>query len=316
MALNAAPTAFGLDESTSWLHLLGDRTRVRLLSLLERNELSVAELTKITQLGQSRVSTHLGKLKEGGLVIDRKVGASSRYRLRRDMPEGAAALWRHLRSSLDDAQLREDRTRLEARGEEWAERVAGEMERHYSPGRTWESFACGLAALGSHGAVLDIGCGDGFTGRLIGEHCTRYVGIDTSPRIVEAAQRRLEGLAQHEVRIGDMHALPVEDATFDVVLLFHTLVFADDPRRAIAEAARALRAGGRLVITTLAAHEHGATTRPYGHRNDGFEESALRGLLLQAGLTPVGAFTRTRERSAPHFESLSVVAFKVAAERT
>ena len=137
-----------LDAWSACLKVLADPTRVRLLALLEREELTVAELSAITQLAQPRVSTHLAKLKEAGLVRDRRAGVSAYYRFDEDILDAAQrALWQTLRTGSDDALLRQDAERvagvlaMRAADQNWADAVAGDMERHYSPGRTWEALA-------------------------------------------------------------------------------------------------------------------------------------------------------------------------------
>lgn len=155
------------------LRLLSDATRVRLLALLEREELTVAELSAVLRLAQPRVSTHLAKLKEAGLVRDRRAGVSAYYRFNVDLEAREEALLRALKASVDDALLREDERRLpsvlaqRARAEGWADTVAGDMERHYSPGRTWEALARSLMQLIDTGDVLDIASGDGVLAELL-----------------------------------------------------------------------------------------------------------------------------------------------------
>jgi SAM-dependent methyltransferase len=213
-----------------------------LLALLEEHELSVADLVAITDLPQSRVSTHLGKLREANVLHDRRVGASTLYRANAAMPSAASALWQMLRASLADATLRADAERRDARlrareKASWPETVAGEMERHWSPGRTWESLVHGVASLLSLGDVLDVGCGDGWSARLLAPRCTSYVGLDRSEKVLSAARRRTKSLSNARFVLGEMEALPFETARFDHVLLFHVLVHAEDPSVAIAEAA-------------------------------------------------------------------------------
>ena len=143
----------GLAATTDLLHLFGDPTRVRLLALLARHELTVAELTGILEVGQSRVSTHLGRLREAGLLRDRRNGASTVYALNGAMPQDARGLWTLLERQIDDTVLASDARRcgelLRARdsGAEWPDAVAGQMERHYSPGRTWEATARAFLGL-------------------------------------------------------------------------------------------------------------------------------------------------------------------------
>src|SRR5579885_711759 len=142
-----------LGEATALLRLLSDPTRVRLLALLRREELTVAELSSVLGLAQPRVSTHLAKLKEAGLVRDRRAGVSAYYRINDADADGAAELLRALEEGVDDALLASDMQRLpsvlarRARERGWADSVAGDMERHYSPGRTWETLARTLLRL-------------------------------------------------------------------------------------------------------------------------------------------------------------------------
>lgn len=306
-----------LDETLQWMHLLGDSTRVRLLRLLEQRELSVAELVDITELGQSRVSTHLGKLREARMVHDRRVGASTRYRVHAAMPAGARALWSTLRSQIEDGIIDADTQRLEAwqrarsDSASWAERIAGEMERHYSPGRTWEALGQGLCGLMSLGEVLDIGCGDGWTGRMVAPRARRYTGIDLSPKLIDAARARLRAY-DVELLVGDMHALPFDDASFDQVVLFHALTYAEEPGLVLREAARVTRPGGCVAVLTLDAHSRMDVTEAYGHVNAGLEPEALRALLQDAGLRVRAAEVTTRERRKPHFATVAAFADKFA----
>ena len=143
--------------------LLADTTRLRLLLLLEQEEMSVAELAGITQLAQPRVSTHLAKLKESGLVIDRREGVFVYYRICTPIADSSLdSLWQLLRSNTNDPLVQQDLDRIpeilqkRAGGSTWADSVAGDMERHYSPGRTWEATARGLVHLLEPGDVLDV----------------------------------------------------------------------------------------------------------------------------------------------------------------
>ena len=186
-----------LASASSVLRLLADPTRVRLLALLEHEELTVAELAAVLHLAQPRVSTHLAKLKEAGLVRDRRAGVSAYYRANSEGEEAQRKLLDSLRQSIDDALLREDSARLpsvlaqRAGTEGWADTVAGDMERHYSPGRTWETLARSLLQLLETGDVLDIASGDGITAELLAPHAHSITCVDSSERVVEAAAKRL-----------------------------------------------------------------------------------------------------------------------------
>ena len=305
-----------LEDWSTRLKVFADATRVRLLALLELEELTVAELSSVTRLAQPRVSTHLAKLKEAGLVRDRRAGVSAYYRFDEAALDPAQrALWQALSTGSDDPLLRQDAERLpgvlaaRAADQNWADSVAGDMERHYSPGRTWEALARSALPLLETGDVLDIASGDGVLAELLAPHSHRYVCIDTSARVVAAASERLRRLENVEVREADMHALPFKEGSFDLVVLMHALTYAARPAQAVAEGARVLRKGGRLLLSSLARHEHKAV-ETYGHVNLGFAAKELRRFAEKAGLEVTSLETVTRERRPPHFEVISLIAVK------
>ncbi|GAB3036086.1 MULTISPECIES: metalloregulator ArsR/SmtB family transcription factor [Oleiagrimonas] len=304
-----------LSSASSLLRLLADPTRVRLLALLEREELTVAELAAVLQLAQPRVSTHLAKLKEAGLVRDRRAGVSAYYRASTEFDAGEQGLLGALREGVDDALLDTDARNLpvvlaqRAREQGWADTVAGDMERHYSPGRTWETLARALLQLLETGDVLDIASGDGVTAELLAPHARSITCIDASERVTAAARKRLKPFANVEVRHGDMHNLGMTEQ-FDLVLMLHALTYAERPAVAVAEAAKALRPGGRLLAVTLARHGHQATVDPFGHRNSGFKREELSKLAARAGLDVAQCERISRERKPPYFEVLCLLARK------
>jgi len=305
-----------LATASGVLRLLADPTRVRLLALLEREELTVAELAQVLHLAQPRVSTHLAKLKEADLVRDRRAGVSAYYRANNEGDSHQHALLHSLRESIDDALLREDAARLpsvlahRARAEGWADTVAGDMERHYSPGRTWETLARSLLQLLETGDVLDIASGDGITAELLAPHARSIVCVDWSERVVAAAAQRLSAFSNVEVRQGDMHALDLGKRRFDLVLMLHALTYAERPAQAVTEAARLLRSGGRLLAVTLGKHAHRTAVEPFDHRNLGFTREDLSRFATEAGLTVSSCVRLSRERKAPHFEVISLLARK------
>lgn len=285
-----------LEDWSTRLKVFADATRVRLLALLEQEELTVAELSAITRLAQPRVSTHLARLKEAGLVRDRRAGVSAYYRFdEAQLDPAQRALWHALSNGSDDPLLRQDAERVaavlahRASDQNWADSVAGDMERHYSPGRTWEALARTALPLLETGDVLDIASGDGVLAELVAPHAKRYICIDTSARVVAAASERLRRLPNVEVREGDMHALPFKDNSFDLVVL---------------------RPGGRLLLCSLARHEHKAAVEAYGHVNLGFSDKELRRFVDKAGLQVSSLETVTREKRPPHFEVISLIAHK------
>lgn len=304
--------SLSLEASTELCALLADASRQRLLLLLEAHELSVAELTEITHLAQSRVSTHLARLKAAGLVQDKRAGAQAFYSATANGGE-AEALWALLRARLEDTQARLDAERarqvIAARkhGQTWAESVAGRMELHYSPGRTWEATARALAGLVKLGAVLDIGSGDGVLAELIAAHASSVTCIDVSPAVVAAARKRLASASNVTVQQADMHALPQADGSFDHVFLMHALPYTREPQQALREASRVLRAGGRLVVATLNAHKHEAAMQAYDHVNLGIAPARLQKMLEAAGLMVEQCAVTSRESRPPYFEVVSAV---------
>lgn len=304
-----------VDSTVELLHLFGDVTRVRLLALLSDDELSVAELTQITDLPQSRVSTHLGRLREAGLLRDRRVGAFTKYAVAEgSMPSEAKKVWALVRSDLDDKLLETDRARRErlraASAASWPESIAGEMERHYSPGRTWEATARCLLGFVRLGDVLDIGSGDGAIAELLAPRARSITCVDKSERVLEAARSRLGRHDNVRVVASDMHALELPDESFDQALLLNTLTYSERPARAIEEAARVLRPGGTLAVVTLASHSHREVTAAYGHVQAGFEPSELRRWLSRAGLSVLECRVTWRERTRPYFDVISGFAEK------
>lgn len=307
-----------LDKTSQLFRLFADPTRLRLIRLLEREELTVAEITAITELAQSRVSTHLGKLREANLVQDRREGTSTYYRLHLN-GNGVTArqFWERLRGDLDDPTLQGDLRRLNqvlaARhgSESWADSVAGRMDRQYSPGRTWEATARAVIGLVELGDTLDIASGDGLLAQLLAPRARSYTCVDFGPRVVSAASERLEDMPNVRVGLGDMHALPYADEQFDQTFLMHALTYSNAPDTAISQAARVLRPGGQLTGATLKRHGHESHAEAYDHVNLGFETDELRTMLEAADLRVELCDVTSRERRAPHFEVITFQAQRV-----
>ncbi|MDT8409552.1 MAG: metalloregulator ArsR/SmtB family transcription factor [Wenzhouxiangellaceae bacterium] len=295
--------------------LLGDSTRLRLLALLDHEELTVAELARITRLAQPRVSTHLARLREAGLVADRRDGVSVYYRSKTDDQScELCQLWKLLSGCLDDPQVLVDAERLpdviaeRVSGRGWPDAVAGDMERHYSPGRTWEATTRALVQLISPGRVLDIASGDGIMGELLEHRATSIDCIDISPKVVQAGQARVADFENVRFHHGDMHALPFEDAVFDTVFLLHALTYSKQPEMAAAEAARVLAPGGKLVCAVLKQHRNSSQVEAYGHVNAGFEPEQLTALLETTGLAVDFCEITSVEKKPPNFEIITLLA--------
>jgi ubiquinone/menaquinone biosynthesis C-methylase UbiE/DNA-binding transcriptional ArsR family regulator len=303
-----------LSQYVETLNLLGDESRLRLCALLRERELRVTDLVRVTGISQPRVSTHLGRLRDAGFVRDRRDGPQAFYAIAADaLPETARAVLAEAAGSADPT-LESDRRRLakldaERRGG-LPESFAGEMERHYSPGRTWQSLAVGLAALLRLGDVLDVGSGDGAAAAMFAPYCRSLTCVDTSARMIDAAAARLGKHAHVHAEVADAHDLPYRASSFDSVLVFHTLTYAEHPARAVEECARVLRPGGRLVILSLDQHRQQALTVPYGERHPGFSPRALKTLCARGGLDVVVSEIACREAKKPHFKVVLAIADK------
>lgn len=312
------PPTSRLAATADLARALADPTRVRLLALLARTPLSVSELAAVTQLAQPRVSTHLGRLRDAGLVHAHRDGQGSLYRTADEAwsPE-AAAVVRAVLAAAADPLLAQDAARAEevlaAREGQgtWADAVAGQMARHYSPGRTWEAVARGLVGLSRLGRVVDIASGDGAVAELLAPHAASVTCVDISPRVVSLAHARLIGVAGLSVVQGDMHDLPFPDQAFDHALMLASLCYSDRPALALAEAARVLVPGGRLVAVTLHHHAHKAEVARYDHANLGFTPGELSRLAIAAGLSVTLCAVTGRERRAPQHQVLTLHAHKL-----
>lgn len=297
--------------------LLSDSTRLRLLMLVDREELSVAELAAITQLAQPRVSTHLAKLKKAGMVNDRREGVFVYYRMTgKIVDESLSALWELLLANTSDPLIEQDIERIEqilharSGGASWADSVAGDMERHYSPGRTLEATTRAIVQLLELGDVLDIASGDGALAELLAPRSRSIKCLDISQRVVDAGIKRLSGHNNVSFKLGDMHHLPFTGASFDTVLLMHALTYTRQPEKVFAEAARALRPGGRLLAVTLQKHQHKSAVAAYDHMNLGFTEAQLSKFCHKTGLEPLDIQISSVEKRTPNFEVLTLSAGK------
>ena len=303
-----------LADYVGTFNLLGDESRIRLCALLRDRELCVTDLVRVTGIAQSRVSTHLGRLREAGFVRDRRKGAQMFYALADDtLPLAARAAIEEATTSADPT-LQGDQRRLvkldaERRGD-GPESIADDMERYYSPGRTWQSLAAGIAALLRLGDVLDVGSGEGAAAASLAPYCRSLTCVDINPRLIAVARERLARHAHVRVHLADVHALPFADGSFDSVLVFHTLTYAERPARALQECTRVLRPGGRMVLLCLDRHAQLEVTARYGERHPGFSPRALRGLLSRPGLEVVTSEVVCREARKPHLQVVMAIADK------
>jgi SAM-dependent methyltransferase len=281
------------DTLLSWMSTLSDPTRLRLLRLLERHELGVAEICDVLQLPQSTVSRHLKVLGDEEWVKSRAEGTTRLYRMVDDKDGARRRLWTIAReetggwATVGQDQLRLTR-RLAARrpaAEAFFAGAAGEWDRLRQElyGESFTQTAL-LSLLPAEWDVADLGCGTGQTAAALAPHVRTVVGVDQSPAMLRAAGKRTAGLANVELRQGSLEALPLEEGSVDGALLVLALTYLSDPVRALREASRVLRPGGRVVVVDLLRHDREEFQRQMGQASLGFDPEALAAMLHEAGL--------------------------------
>lgn len=283
-----------LSAITDRLRLLGDATRLRALHLLKLEELTVGELASVLAQGQSTISAHLARLRESGLVLDRRAGTRSYYRLNElGLAQDERAIWELCSGKLtEDPILASDRDRMEqvilARQEgTWVDRAAGSLDRRYVPGRSFESLSGAFACLMDLGDCVDMGSGDGALLDFIAPAARSLVCLDQHPGMVESGKKRIAARKREHADfiLGDMHDPPLDAASCDTVLFVQSLQYADRPEKAVRGAAKLLRRGGRCLVLTLGAHKDQRIRREYGHQHSGFTPAKLRRFFEDAELT-------------------------------
>jgi ArsR family transcriptional regulator len=296
------------------LRLVSDPSRLRLLLLLEREELSVAELQEILAMGQSRISTHLAQLKAAELVEDRKQGKNSLYRLRDNrLAEVLHSAAGEIPEAEDDRKaltLVLEKRRDKVRG--YFDELAGRFGRNYVPGRSWKGLAETLLQLMPPMTIADLGAGEGTFSQLLAQRAERVIAVDNSPKMVEFGSRlaRENGIANLEYRVGDLEAPPIDDGTIDLAFFSQSLHHAIHPAGAVAAAANLLKPGGRIVILDLKKHNFEQARDLYADTWLGFSEVELRGFLEAAGFTEVQSWVVDREAQPPALETILVMGRK------
>lgn len=282
------------------LRAAAQSTRLRLLAVCAKGEATVSELTRVLEQSQPRVSHHLKLLYEAQLLDRVKEGTWVFYRIADGGDGTGGALARSIAAMIpaDDPQVARDRAVLETIMRERAARAAAYFRDnavHWDRIRSLhvddsEVESCLAAALppGSVGRLLDVGTGTGRILALFAGSIERGLGIDLSREMLALARSRLEqdGIGHCRVRRGDMYALPVDDASQDAVTMHQVLHYADRPADAVAEAARALRPGGRMVIVDFAPHDLEELRAEHAHRRLGFADTEVEGWCRAARLAP------------------------------
>lgn len=291
------------------LRLAGDPNRLRLMLLLEREELSVAELQEILGKGQSQISTHLAQLKQAGLVDDRRTGKNAFYRLM--APRELMELLRRARPEVPEAEQDQDALRLALRRRQdkvrrYFDELAGKFGRQYMPGRSWKGIAEALLKLMPPLVIADLGAGEGTISQLMAQRAKKVIAIDNSEKMVEFGSElaKKHGIRNLEYRLGELEDVPIRSATVDVAFLSQALHHARHPERALAEAWRILKPGGQIAILDLNRHHFEEAREIYADLWLGFTELEIERYLKGAGFRNVETAIVHREQEPPYLETV------------
>jgi len=296
------------------LRALSDPTRLRIVALLEKDELSVNELQEITRMGQSRISTHLGLLQDSGLVQSRRDGKRTFYKLNLQ-GNGASGEFIELairgakelaEQGSDQINLKRVLNRRREQAQVYFNQVAGRFDRVYGPGRSWQAFGHLLLRILPPVVVADLGSGEGLLSELLARRCKKVIAVDNSEKIVAfgAAKAKKNNLKNLEFRLGDLERPPIEAGSVDLAILSQALHHAEEPAKAITGTYNILKTGGQIMILDLAKHNFERARELYGDRWLGFPESDLHRWLEEAGFKKIEVNIVAREDQPPHFETI------------
>ena len=303
-------------STLNFLRLLADPTRLRLLLLLEQEELSVAELQDVLGMGQSRISSHLAQLKRAGVVADRRAGKNVYYGLTtKGGPDARRAKIAELTRTLarEMPETQRDRTALKLvlrkrqdKAREYFDQLAGRFGRSYVPGRSWQALAHTMIALLPPLTVADLGAGEGTLAQLLAKTAQKVIAIDNAPKMVEfgSGLAKKHGFKNLEYRLGDIEDPPIDKASVDLAIFSQALHHASHPERAIASAHRILKKGGRVVVLDLLSHRFEEAREIYADHWLGFSEVQLHQWLETAGFGQIEVTVVSREKESPHFQTI------------
>lgn len=292
-----SPTPLSLDQCVEVLKAAGEPTRLRLIALLSLGDLTVSEMTEVLGQSQPRISRHLKLLGEAGLVERYQEGAWAYFRLARDGLR-ARLMQQALKAvSVSDPSLARDAERLKTVKKTRASRAEAyfsanaaswnDLRRLHIPDQRVEAEILALIGRTPFDGLLDLGTGTGRMLELLADRYRRAIGIDANRDMLAIARAQLDeaGITHASVRQGDILNLPLDRETFDVVTIHQVLHFLHDPLPAIAEAARMLRPGGRMLVVDFAPHDLEELRREHAHARLGFSHGQVGDWLEQSGLT-------------------------------
>lgn len=303
------------------LKVAADPNRLRILLLLKGEELSVAELQEILGMGQSTISTHLSQLRQAELVEDRRTGKSNFYRLATAGDSGPDSVLHRLLSQAeteipeaahDQSAMRHVLRKRQDRMRAFFDSVAGRLGKDYVPGKSWKSLAEALLRLMPPLVIADLGAGEGASALLLAQRAKKVIAVDSSARMIEVGREQAQrhGVKNIDYRLGDMEEIPIGDGEVDLVFFSQSLHHTLHPERALAEAARILVAGGRIVILDLVRHRFEEARDLYADEWLGFSEADLESMVQNAGFINVETTVVDKEPETPQFQTLLAVGNK------
>ncbi len=310
-----------MSELLRAMRVMGDEGRLRILRLLQQEELSVAELQEILGMGQSRISMQLAQLKQARFVEVRRAGAKSLYRFTPPTAE-ATVIDEVLRQSAEEipAASQDDEglglvlRRRKDKLRNYFDELAGRFGKNYVPGRSWEGLSEMLLRLLPPMTIADLGAGEGTLALMLAQRARKVIAVDSSRKMVEfgADVAARNGVNNLEYRMGDLEELPIADGEVDLALLHQSLHHALHPQKAVDEAWRIVRPGGRIVIMDLLKHGFEEAREMYADVWLGFSQVEIMELLRGAGFEEASIAVVHREALAPHFETVMAIAGKRA----
>ena len=313
---------YAVNSSWNTLKIISDSTRLRVLALLLKEELSVAELQEILGMAQSRISSQLALLRQAGFVSDRREGKKAFYSIRSTLaPKQLTLLKAACESVTELPESTEDHNNLDRvlqkrrkLSEQYFNLIAGRLGKNHCPGRSWEAIGHLALRLVPAITVADLGAGEGLLSQLIANRAERVWCIDNSARMVEVGTElaRKNGLANLTYKLGDIEQVPLPDQSVDLAILSQALHHASHPQTAVSEAFRILKPNGQLLVLDLKEHNFEKARELYGDLWLGFKESALHGFLKHAGFQKVEVTAVSREENEPHFETLLASGLKTS----
>ncbi len=301
------------------VRLLGDEGRLRILRLLEKEELSVAELQEVLGMGQSRISMQLSQLKQAGFIEVRRAGQKSLYRIAASQQDQVFLTEMLHRSAeeISEAADDDDGLRLVLRKRKdklrsYFDELAGRFGRNYLPGRSWKGLAEMLLKLLPPLVIADLGAGEGTVSMMLAQRAQHVIAVDNSGKMIEYGSgiARRNGVKNLEYRLGDLEELPLASGEVDLALFHQSLHHALHPKKALEEAWRILRPGGRVVVLDLLKHGFEDARELYADVWLGFSQVELLDLLRKAHFRAVDVQVVDREEEPPHFQTLMALAEK------